>query len=107
MCLTDRTAAGGVRFKRAYACVYCAPARASMLTGRHDCHAGSWTITRAGVYPMVGTGEMSYDDVREVINNTGIRTRSTNWPRSCSTPAMATTPMGALAPTGRPTTTKR
>jgi arylsulfatase A-like enzyme len=69
----DSIAAGGVRFTRSYGCVFCAPARASLLTGRHDCHAGAWTITYARIYEMISTGEMSYADVREVVNNTGIQ----------------------------------
>ena len=69
----DRIAAEGVRFTRSYGCVFCAPARASLLLGRHDCHAGRWSFTTAGIYQMIHTGEMAYDDIREVINNTGIQ----------------------------------
>ena len=69
----DRIAAEGIRFTNSYGCVFCAPARASLLLGRHDCHAGYWSITTAGVYPALSTGEVSYEDLRETINNTGIQ----------------------------------
>ncbi len=69
----DRIAAAGTRFDNAYSCVLCAPARASLLNGRHDCHAGAWTFTAGNVYTMMSSGQMAYDEVREVINNTGIQ----------------------------------
>lgn len=69
----DRIAEDGIRFTRAYGCVFCAPARASLLLGRHDCHAGRWSFNTAGIYQMIHAGEMSYEDIRELINNTGIQ----------------------------------
>ncbi len=72
----DRLAGEGVRFTRAYGCAYCAPARASMLTGYHDCHAGRWTYTGAsGLYKMLSTGEMDEATIRELINTTGLTER--------------------------------
>jgi arylsulfatase A-like enzyme len=69
----DRIANEGMRFTRAYGCALCAPARASLMLGRHDCHSGYWTFNTSGVYPMIQTGAMRYDDLREVINKTGIQ----------------------------------
>ena len=69
----DRLAAEGVCFEQYYGCAYCAPARASLLTGRHDCHAGEWTVTRGGIYKGLSTGDMSYEDIRELIHKTGIQ----------------------------------
>lgn len=43
----------GVSFNNAYGCVFCAPARASILTGYHDCRTGNqrkWNITRAAQF---------------------------------------------------------
>lgn len=71
----DRLAMGGMRFENSYGCAYCAPARASMLTGYHDCHAGRWSYTRAGIYKKLSTGEMDYSTVRELINNTSFDER--------------------------------
>ena len=69
----DRLAAEGARFENYYGCSYCAPARASLLTGRHDCHAGVWSVTRGGIYKGISSGEMAYDDIRELVNKTGIQ----------------------------------
>jgi len=46
----DKLAKKGVRFENAYGCHYCAPARASMLSGYHDCHEDKWQISRGGAY---------------------------------------------------------
>jgi len=69
----DRLANEGVRFEQYYGCSYCAPARASLLTGRHDCHAGEFTVTKGGIYKKLSTGEMNYDDIKELIHKTGIQ----------------------------------
>ena len=67
----DRLAAEGVRYVNAYGCAVCAPARASLLTGYHDCHAGRWSYTKAGVYKELSQeGGRSYAEIRELINNT-------------------------------------
>ncbi len=66
----DRLAHEGMRFSRAYGCALCAPARASLMTGYHDCHAGRWSYTRAGIYEELSTGGRSYEEIRELINNT-------------------------------------
>ncbi len=68
----DRLAAGGARFNQAYGCAFCAPARASLMTGYHDAHAGRWTFTKGGLYRLMATGQMEYDEVAELINNTGL-----------------------------------
>jgi len=72
----DRLASEGRRFTDAYGCAVCAPSRASLLTGYHDCHAGTWSYTGAGIYRKISTGERSYDEVRELINNTSFNERS-------------------------------
>ena len=46
----DKLAEQGVRFENAYGCNYCAPARASMLSGYHDCHSDKWQISFGGEY---------------------------------------------------------
>lgn len=69
----DRLANEGMRFNHAYGCAFCAPSRASMLTGIHDCHEGRWTYTRAGIYKSISTGEMNPSEISELIHSTGIQ----------------------------------
>ncbi|MCL2831643.1 MAG: sulfatase-like hydrolase/transferase [Treponema sp.] len=72
----DRLAAAGMQFSNAHGCHICAPARASLLCGIHDCHAGRWTFTKAGVYIDYARGLLPLEDVYELIHNTGIEQRS-------------------------------
>jgi len=72
----DRLASEGRRFTNAYGCAVCAPARASLLTGYHDCHAGTWSYTKAGIYKGLSTGDRSYEEIKELINNTSFNERS-------------------------------
>lgn len=73
----DRLAAEGMLFENAYGCAVCAPARASLLTGYHDCHAGGWsyTVGRAYLNNMPPRGTMTYEQVRELVNNTSFNER--------------------------------
>ncbi len=73
----DRLAAEGRRFTNSYGCTVCAPARASLLTGYHDCHAGRWSYSKAGIYKELSQeGGRSYEEIRELINNTSFNERS-------------------------------
>lgn len=69
----DRLANEGMKFNHAYGCAFCAPSRASMLTGIHDCHEGTWTYTKAGIYKSISTGEMTVDEISELIHTTGLQ----------------------------------
>ena len=69
----DRLANEGKRFNHAYGCAFCAPSRASMLTGIHDCHEGRWTYTKAGIYKNISSGEMTPDEISELIHTTGLQ----------------------------------
>jgi len=40
----------GVSFANAYGCMLSAPARASLLTGYHDCHTDKWRISNGSQY---------------------------------------------------------
>lgn len=55
----DKIAHDGVSFDHSYAGVYCAPSRASIITGYSDCRSGKYTITTGGIYHKVATGELT------------------------------------------------
>ena len=70
----DRLAGEGIRFTRSYGTAFCAPARASLLTGVHDAHAGRWTFTSGKIYQdQFSNGTLTLDEISELITNTGIR----------------------------------
>jgi arylsulfatase A-like enzyme len=69
----DRIASEGVRFTNFYGCIFCAPARASLLTGLHDCHRGTWTFTNGGLYQKLSTGEMTLNEITELLHTTGLQ----------------------------------
>ncbi|TLX76431.1 sulfatase [Labilibacter sediminis] len=52
----DRLANKGVVFNNVRGCMFCAPARASLLTGYHDCHPDKWDINQGGAYLAVSEG---------------------------------------------------
>lgn len=66
----DKLAKEGLRFQNSYSCMLCAPARASLLSGFHDCHANKFEITNAGIYKKISTGEYSPAEVETMINAT-------------------------------------
>lgn len=65
----DKLAAEGIRFTNAYSSMLCAPARASLITGRHDCHSNSFEITSAGIYKEIGSGDRTHQEVEKAINS--------------------------------------
>ena len=64
----DKLAEEGLRFQNAYSCMLCAPARASLLTGLHDCHSPKFEISNAGIYKKISTGEYTHSEVESLIN---------------------------------------
>lgn len=68
----DRIAREGMRFTQAYGCAFCAPARASLISGIHDCHAGRWSYTRGGTYLGI-RDQAGIDTIAESLNHTGVR----------------------------------
>lgn len=46
----DRLIHEGVSFDQAYGCMLSAPARASLLTGYHDCRSDKWKISRGAAF---------------------------------------------------------
>lgn len=68
----DRIASEGMRFENAYGCAFCAPSRASLLTGNHDCHRGGWTFTQGGSYDLVTAGRLSVSELSELIHTVSL-----------------------------------
>lgn len=68
----DALANKGVRFTRSYATAYCAPARACLLTGIHDAHAGRWSCNSGGLHKKVADGQLTDEQASEIIMNTGM-----------------------------------
>lgn len=67
----DRLADEGMRFENAYGCMLCAPARASLITGMHDCHSNVWNITQAGIYKKLDI-DFTLDEIKEKIHKVAI-----------------------------------
>ena len=53
----DKLSSQGVRFENAYGSMYCAPARASLLTDYHDCQTDKWKIAGGGAYISLSKNE--------------------------------------------------
>jgi len=64
----DRLAEEGIRFENAYGCMLCAPARASLLCGYHDCHGDRWKISSGGIYKGISEGIYSVDEIENKLN---------------------------------------
>ncbi|MPR34591.1 arylsulfatase [Salmonirosea aquatica] len=65
----DQLAREGIRFRRAYSNMLCAPARASLLTGFHDCHANGFQVTDGGTYTYANADESAYGKISRMIEN--------------------------------------
>lgn len=63
----DKLAREGIRFDNAYGAMYCAPARASLITGMHDCHSNQWSLSRPGIYRKLDV-EFSLNEIKQKIN---------------------------------------
>lgn len=64
----DRLAQQGVKFTQAHGCMYCAPARASLLTGLHDSHAGAWSIQHGGLVIAADKGEIEESEIPQKVS---------------------------------------
>ena len=72
----DRLANEGIVFDKAYGTAFCAPARASLLAGIHDAHAGRWSFTKGGIYMELGDKQERLNELIECLNNTGIQEKA-------------------------------
>lgn len=59
----DRLATEGMRFTYAHGCKYCAPARASLLTGLHDGYRGAWNVSGAGKTIKMDAGKLTQKEL--------------------------------------------
>ena len=74
----DFLAHNGLSFQHVYGAMYCAPARASIITGYADIRKGKFITNRAGIYMDYLEGRLTLNEVDERINkveaneNTGV-----------------------------------
>jgi len=64
----DKLAEAGIRFENVYGCMFCAPSRASLQTGYHDCHGNKWEISRAGLYADITRGKYTQEQVEKAFD---------------------------------------
>lgn len=67
----DRLFKEGSSFEYAYGCIYSVPARASLLTGYHDCRVGKWNTTQGGKMKNINSYEQ-LDSVENELNSSRI-----------------------------------
>ncbi|MEP1486839.1 MAG: arylsulfatase [Algibacter sp.] len=64
----DRLSKEGMRFENAYGSMFCAPARASLITGYHDIHGDRWKITGGGAYKKISSGQLTQKEIETKLN---------------------------------------
>lgn len=64
----DRLAKQGVVFENSYSSAYCAPSRATFLTGYNDCRNGKYVLTQAGIYTQTATGKLTDEQAQAAVN---------------------------------------
>ena len=64
----DQLAKSGMQFTQSYGCIYCAPARASLITGLHSGRAGAWRITTGGKVIDRDEGKISDKAFSKALN---------------------------------------
>lgn len=65
----DILAQEGMLFKNAYGSMYCAPARASLITGYHDAQVDHWKITGGGAYLNISRGKWNQGEIETKLND--------------------------------------
>lgn len=64
----DQLARQGVVFDRSYSSTYCAPSRATLLTGYSDCRKGKYVLTSGGIYAKTLTAGLSDADAQAKVD---------------------------------------
>ncbi len=67
----DKLSDQGMKFNNVYGCMFCAPARASLITGMSDVHNQSWSLTRAGIY-LKEANEINLEEITKKIDKVSI-----------------------------------
>lgn len=67
----DRLFQQGTAFEYAYGCMFSAPARASLLTGYHDCRRDKWNISPGGQFRK-GITYAALDSIEKRLNATAV-----------------------------------
>tara|TARA_R110000868_G_scaffold366839_1_gene629782 strand:- start:24240 stop:25844 length:1605 start_codon:yes stop_codon:yes gene_type:complete len=65
----DQLVIEGLRFTNAYSNMLCAPARASLITGLHDCHSKKFEITPGAMYKKISTEDFSQEEIGNVLES--------------------------------------
>jgi arylsulfatase A len=65
----DRLADEGMQFSNMYGSVYCAPARATLLTGLHQGRAGVWNISKAGQTIAMDKGQLTAEQLEQKLKS--------------------------------------
>lgn len=65
----DKLAKEGIRFENAFAGMLCAPSRASLISGMHDCHKEKFDITQGAIYKNISAGTASAAEIEDKLNN--------------------------------------
>ena len=65
----DKLADEGIKFTNVYSNMLCSPARASLISGKHDCHSNGFEITNSGIYAKITTGEYTFPQVDSIVSS--------------------------------------
>lgn len=65
----DKLAKDGLRFTNAYSNMLCAPARASLITGLHDCHQQKFEITSGALYKKIDSKGYTHNTIGDMIES--------------------------------------
>ncbi|MDO5570593.1 MAG: sulfatase-like hydrolase/transferase [Bacteroidales bacterium] len=65
----DKLFEKGAAFEQAYGCMLSAPARASLLTGYHDCRKDKWNINGGGRFVSISSDDQIKDVEKQIDKN--------------------------------------
>ncbi|MBD8488745.1 arylsulfatase [Echinicola sp. CAU 1574] len=64
----DQLAKQGIKFTNATGSMLCAPARAALISGLHDCHEVGFEVSRGQLYKNISTGKYAHEEIENMIN---------------------------------------